>query len=273
MNFFKLWVLWVPDPPTLALEKQGQPCKKQGLLSLWGTPKSLETKAKTHKKENEKARLEGEGQVHVTQATSDKASLPDFLFFFRFSRADRPHGPQFFLFFSVAFMLFYSCAECTKIARFSAAAAAIFTAPQKIARFLEAPRCAISSAKKIASEPRFLLRRKWVKMVLAAEFPAIPSSAVKIASEWRCAILVHSAPVFCSVPGVDPHVPHLLWIEYEENWDDWLCQGQHGFGEPKNYYIPYASWGPTFWPLKNSARAVTIKPVRETIASKGVFDN
>ena len=33
--------------------------------------------------------------------------------------------------------------------------------------------------KRIASEPRFLLRRKWVKMALAAEFPAIPSSAVK----------------------------------------------------------------------------------------------
>ena len=42
-------------------------------------------------------------------------------------------------------------------------------------------------------EPRFLLRRKWVQMALAAEFPAIPSSAVKIASERRCAILVHSA--------------------------------------------------------------------------------
>ena len=82
--------------------------------------------------------------------------------------------------------------ECAKIARFSAAAVAIFTAPQKIARFFEAPRCAISSAKKIASEPRFLLRIKWVKMALAAEFLAIPSSAVKIASERRCAILVHS---------------------------------------------------------------------------------
>ena len=55
------------------------------------------------------------------------------------------------------------------------------------------PRCAISSEKKIASEPRFLLRRKWVKMVLAAEFPAIPSSTVKIASKRRCAILVRSA--------------------------------------------------------------------------------
>ena len=62
----------------------------------------------------------------------------------------------------------------------------------KIARFFDAPRCAISSAKKITSEPRFLLRRKWVKMVPAAEFIAIPSSAVKIASERRCAILVHS---------------------------------------------------------------------------------
>ena len=82
--------------------------------------------------------------------------------------------------------------ECTKIARFSAAAAATFTTPRKIARFFGAPSCAISSAKKIASEPRCLLRRKWVKMVLAAEFPAIPSSAVEIASERRCAILVHS---------------------------------------------------------------------------------
>ena len=82
--------------------------------------------------------------------------------------------------------------ECTKIARFSSAAAAILTAPKKIGRSFEAPRCAISSAKKIASEPRFLLRIKWVKMVLAAEFPAIPSSAAKIASERQCAILVHS---------------------------------------------------------------------------------
>ena len=46
----------------------------------------------------------------------------------------------------------------TKIARFSAVAAAIFTAPGKIARLSEASRCAISSAKKIASEPRFFLR-------------------------------------------------------------------------------------------------------------------
>ena len=32
-------------------------------------------------------------------------------------------------------------------------------------------------------------------------------------------------PVFCSMPGVDPHVPLILWIECEENWDDWICQG------------------------------------------------
>ena len=87
--------------------------------------------------------------------------------------------------------------ECTKIARFSVAAAAMFTAPLRIARVFEAPRCAISSAKKMANEPRFLLRRKWAKMVLIAEFPAIPSSATKSlangdarfwctqATEWR----------------------------------------------------------------------------------------
>ena len=83
-------------------------------------------------------------------------------------------------------------AECTKIARFSAVAAAIFTARGEITRLFEAPRCAISSAKKIASEPRFFLRCRLVKMILAAEFPAITSSAIKIASEQRCAILVHS---------------------------------------------------------------------------------
>ena len=26
------------------------------------------------------------------------------------------------------------------------------------------------------------------------------------------------------MPGVDPHVPRILWIEYEENWDDWLVR-------------------------------------------------
>ena len=137
-----------------------------------------------------------------------------------------------------------SNSECTKIARFSAAAAAIkaksgnlnlslcilpffhckiqgkegkkgkmrrkrfrlpdfaliFTAPHEIARCFEAPRSAISSAKKIASEPRFLLRRKWVKLVLAAEFRAIPSSAVEIASKRRCAILVHCRDSY----SVDP---------------------------------------------------------------------
>ena len=34
-------------------------------------------------------------------------------------------------------------------------------------------------------------------MILIAEFPAIPSSAVKIASERRCAILVHSGVLVC----------------------------------------------------------------------------
>ena len=77
-----------------------------------------------------------------------------------------------------------------------------YRSPKNRAFFFETPRCAISSAKKIASELRFLLRRKWVKMVLAAEFRAIPSLAVKIASEWRCAILVHSV--------LDP--PHLWYV-------------------------------------------------------------
>ena len=40
------------------------------------------------------------------------------------------------------------------------------------------------------------------------------------------------------MPGADPHVPHILWTEYEENWDDRLCQGCHWVhtipGKPKN---------------------------------------
>ena len=28
---------------------------------------------------------------------------------------------------------------------------------------------------------------------------------------------------FCSMPRDGPHVPHILWIGYEENWDDQLC--------------------------------------------------
>ena len=83
--------------------------------------------------------------------------------------------------------------ECTKIARFSAVAAAIFTAPPQNRAIFKAPRCAISSAKKIASERRFSLRLKGTNLIPTAEFPAIPESAAKIASERRCAILVHSA--------------------------------------------------------------------------------
>ena len=57
----------------------------------------------------------------------------------------------------------------------------------------KAPRCAISLRLKIASERRFSLRLKGTKLIPTVEFPAIPESAVKIASERRCAILVHSA--------------------------------------------------------------------------------
>ena len=35
-------------------------------------------------------------------------------------------------------------------------------------------------------------------------------------------------PVFLQHARVDPHVPHSLWIEYEQNSGDWLCQGWVG---------------------------------------------
>ena len=63
--------------------------------------------------------------------------------------------------------------------------------PQNRAIF-KAPRCAISSAKKIASDRRFSLRLKETNFIPTVEFTAIPESAAKIASERRCAILVHS---------------------------------------------------------------------------------
>ena len=56
--------------------------------------------------------------------------------------------------------------EGTKTARFSAVAAATFTAPRKI-------RCAISLQSKIASEWRFSLRLKRTKLIPAAEVSAI----------------------------------------------------------------------------------------------------
>ena len=50
-----------------------------------------------------------------------------------------------------------------------------FNAHQKKARdFLRPQEARFSSVKKIASKPRFLLRRKWVKMVLVAEFLRFP---------------------------------------------------------------------------------------------------
>ena len=82
--------------------------------------------------------------------------------------------------------------ECTKIARFSAVAAAILTAPPQNRTIFKAPRCAISSAKEIASDRRFSLRLKGTNFIPTAEFTAIPESAAKIASERRCTILVHS---------------------------------------------------------------------------------
>ena len=84
--------------------------------------------------------------------------------------------------------------ECTKIARFgfSAAAAAIFTAPLHNGATLWAPRCEITLRSKIASERRISLRWKRAKLIPTAGILAIAESAVKIASEWRCAIWVHS---------------------------------------------------------------------------------
>ena len=67
-----------------------------------------------------------------------------------------------------------------------------YRSPQKSAIFVRLQNV-ISFAEKIVTESRFLLQRKWIKKVFGAEFLAIPSSAVKIANERQCAILVHSS--------------------------------------------------------------------------------
>ena len=45
---------------------------------------------------------------------------------------------------------------------------------------------------KLAREPRFSLRLRGAKGIPIAEIPVKPESAMKIASKWRCVILVHS---------------------------------------------------------------------------------
>ena len=54
-------------------------------------------------------------------------------------------------------------------------------------------------------------------------FLALTVRAFRIFRLFGCILLCF--PVLCSMPGVDQHVPHLLWIESEEYWDDQLCQG------------------------------------------------
>ena len=53
--------------------------------------------------------------------------------------------------------------ECTKIARFPAAAGAILPLPQKWRNFLRRQYARFPLRRNLASEPRFLLRRKWAK--------------------------------------------------------------------------------------------------------------
>ena len=69
----------------------------------------------------------------------------------------------------------------------------IFTAPPQDRAIFSAPRCVMSLRSKIASERRFSLWLKRAKLLPIAGIPAIPESAVKIASALRCAISVHSA--------------------------------------------------------------------------------
>ena len=128
--------------------------------------------------------------------------------------------------------------ECTKFARFSAVAAAILTAPPQNRAIFKAPRCAISSAKKIASERRFSVRLKGTDLIPTAEFPAIPESAAKIASERRCAILVHSvwnslSPFLWSVCLIGSYfdISHFRRSTESMFFHNALLQtGQHGKG-------------------------------------------
>ena len=45
------------------------------------------------------------------------------------------------------------------------------------------------------------------------------------------------------MPGVDPHLLHILRIEYEEIWGDWLCQGWACVHTKKVLSFPDFFWG------------------------------
>ena len=96
----------------------------------------------------------------------------------------------------------------------------------------KAPRCAISSAKKNASERRFSLRLKGTNLIPTAEFPAIPESAAKIASERRCAILVHSAK---------QQLYHCQDAPNPPQWTVFL-------GEARHININFLLWSTSRWP-------------------------
>ena len=66
--------------------------------------------------------------------------------------------------------------------------------PEKSRDFLRPQDARFPLRRKPLANRDFFCDENRLKVILVAEFPAIPSSVVKIASERRCAILVHSGP-------------------------------------------------------------------------------
>ena len=83
--------------------------------------------------------------------------------------------------------------------------------PRRIARFLRPQDARFPLRRKSLANRRFSLRLKGTNLIPTAEFPAIPESAAKIASEQRCAILVHSG-AHASAHASVHESPHKSWL-------------------------------------------------------------
>ena len=160
-----------------------------------------------------------------SKATPDKATLPDFPLFSVFSRADRPHVPNF---------PFY----LRKI-----------PAPIKIKSAPPPPKPKIPPPPKTRNfmDTGFPAERRQkfqapIKLAQAFPAPELRTRILRPRGFFRSIGLIFAAfQGFCGLPGDDPHVPHILWIESEEIWDDRLCQGwlwvqptEHGRSESMN---------------------------------------
>ena len=82
----------------------------------------------------------------------------------------------------------------------------------------------ISLARKDQGKPKHQGKEDQGNFPIFRYFPFFLPLIVRTFRIFRFLAVFCCFSCVCCMPGVD-HVPHLLWIEYEETWDDRLCQG------------------------------------------------